>query len=479
MSIVFVPVYVKLIGVESYGLVAFSSTLIGTLSILDMGLSAGITRQTAIYNSQNNKHQSLCDLIFSVEILNWAIAIIAGVLIILLAMPISIHWVNAKELSIETIRKCVMLMGIMFALQFPVSVYDGVMIGMEKQIPNAVINLIFTLLRIIGAILILKYVSAGIVSFFVWQVIITLLITLSEKIYVKFLINKRSIRPIFSIIELKVIWKFAAGMTGLSLITFFLAQIDKIIVSKFLLLEFVGYYSLAFSIASLISQVVAPFQSLVYPKLTSLIAQNKQADLILLYHKSCRWISIIIFPIGFSLIFFAKELLFFWSKNKILTENTYPILQVVALGTICNCLLWVPYWFMLAKGNTKFPIYQNIIASIVLVPLLFWWTSRYGALGASFVWLTVNAGYVLITIPVFHTLYLKGELWHWYKNNMGFPFILSLTLVGIAKYMQAKWFPGFPPLPMCFVGLSCCVLYSLIIPDLRQKIRDLSIKNNA
>ena len=476
ISILFVPIYVKIIGVESYGLVAFFGTLSGSLAILDLGLSTAISRQVAILLTLPDKEKESKDLVFSVEIIYWLIALIVGLLVVLLAQPIALYWIKTKDLPVATVQKAVMLMGAVFAVQFPASIYNGVLIGSDRQIANAVAALIFTTLKAVGVIAVLKLVSPTIESYFIWQVLITLISTYCLRFLVWNNFKVALEKAQFSVVQLKTIWRFAAGMTGISLVTFFLSQIDKIVVSKFVLLEFVGYYNLAFLVSSGITQVISPMQPIIFPKFTALVAGDKQAELVALYHKSCRWIAIIVFPIGFTLILFAKEILFLWTKNPTLTDNTAPIVQVVAAGTICNCMMWVPYWYMLAKGITKFAIYQNIIASIVLVPLLFWWTGEYGALGASFVWLTVNIGYILISMPIFHSLYMKGELMNWYKNDIGVPLVSAAVIALGAKYFQLQMLNNLNILPL-FLVFSCCLLfYALTIPELRTPFFILKAK---
>jgi O-antigen/teichoic acid export membrane protein len=467
VGIIFVPVYVRLIGAESYGLVAFFSTLIGSLAILDLGLSMAISRQVAILRVQEGKVKEMKDLVYSVAVIYWAIAITIGLVIIALARPISIYWVNAKDLPVPVIEKAVILMGIVFAFQFPSSIYNGVMAGLEKQVPNAIITVLFTLLKAIGVILVLKFVSATIGTYFIWQAITTLLFTLALHLFVwkGFSVNKG--KAVFSKLQLKTIWRFAVGMTGISAVTFFISQIDKIVVSKMVLLEFVGYYNLAFMVSGVMNQLVSPLQPVIFPKFAALVAQHKQAELIRVYHKSCRWIAIIIFPIGFTLLVFAKEILLLWTRDPVLTKYTAPILQVCAAGTICNCMMWVPYFFMLAKGITRFIIYQNLIASVILVPLLFWWTGKYGAIGASFVWLSINAGYVLITLPVFHKLYLKGEMWKWIKNDIGLPCIAAGLLVAGAKYFQIQTQPDINRTTFGAMLIILLIIYILIIPEIR------------
>ena len=372
-----------------------------------------------------------------------------------------------------------MLMGVMFAFQWPMSMYNGALIGLNKQIANAVIAVILSILKALGVIIVLKYVSSTVETYFIWQTIVTLVFTVILGQITRFSLPKTGTGMRFSVKELKTIWKFSAGVTGISLITFFLTQIDKIVVSKMVLLEFVGYYTLAFSLSSLLTQIISPLQPVVFPKFSALAAKGDQDGLMKLYHKSCRWVSIIVLPIGLGMIFFAKEILLIWTHNPVLAEHTAPVMQVFAAGTICNCLMWIPYFYMLAKGITKFTIYQNLIAAIILVPLLFWWTREYGILGASFVWLAVNTGYVLISVPIIHSLYIKGELIKWYRDDFIIILLLALAIVVVIKIGSRYLFNGTLNFGHLFLlaGLGA-LFYGLMIREVRHPVFQYLRKRN-
>jgi len=51
ISIAILPIYIKYMGAEAYGLVGFFAMLQGLFSLLDFGLTPTISRQTAQYNS--------------------------------------------------------------------------------------------------------------------------------------------------------------------------------------------------------------------------------------------------------------------------------------------------------------------------------------------------------------------------------------------------------------------------------------------
>jgi O-antigen/teichoic acid export membrane protein len=467
IGIFFVPLYVKIIGSESYGLIAFFGTLTVSLSILDMGLSTTISRQVSVLKVKDKGIKEIADLVFSSEIIYWLIALFAGIIIILLANPISLYWVKAKDLPISTIKTSIMLMGATFACSFPTSIYLGVLNSLELQLQSAIINMFGAIFKFVVVIILLKFFSQTVEMYFGWQILISFILTITFRFYTWYGIKKiqKKLHPTFSIFQLKTIWKFAAGMTGISLITFFLSQVDKIVVSKFVTLDLVGYYGLAFTLAGGITLFISPIIPIVFPKFSTLVAENKKDELSILYQKSCRIISILVMPLGCILIIFAKELLTLWTHNQILVENTTTILKICVAGTALNTLMWIPYWYMLANGITKYTIYQNIIASLILVPLLFWWTSKYGILGASFVWFFVNAGYIIISIPILHKLFLKGQLTTWYKNAFFLPIIYSAISGIIVKLFYSTFFSAISYFSVGFSILLFVIIYFCILPE--------------
>jgi O-antigen/teichoic acid export membrane protein len=470
------PVYIRLIGVESYGLVAFYTSLTGALAILDLGLSTSISRQLSIMRANGTSLGDQRTLLFSIERVYWGIAIFLGLSIVLLAYPIATYWVNSKDLSVSVIQNAVMLMGIAFAFQWPNAIYVGSLTGLQKQSRSAVIGIIYSTLRALMLVLVLKFINSTIEMFFAVQIIMTFLQSTMYRSVTWKQLSLAGHRPKFSREHLLQVKKFAVGVTGISIVSFALTQIDKLVVSKMVLLEFVGYYNLAFVLANIMITVISPMQTVFFPKFSAMVASNQQQQLTDLFHKTARWISIIVIPMGCLFVIFSKEILFLWTKNAVLTEHTAPILRFAAIGTVCNCLMWVPYFYMLAKGITRYTIYQNIIGSLVLTPLLFWWTGKYGAVGASLVWFTVNVGYVLISIPIFHQLYFKGNLAKWYLNNLVKPVFIAGSLALLTKEALDKLDYHYTYLSFGLVLIFLGSIYGMITKEIREYIFALGNK---
>lgn len=76
MGLVFVPLYIKYLGIESYGLIGLFAVLQAWLSLLDMGMTPTLSREMARFTGGAHNAQSIRDLLKSIEIISLAIAML-------------------------------------------------------------------------------------------------------------------------------------------------------------------------------------------------------------------------------------------------------------------------------------------------------------------------------------------------------------------------------------------------------------------
>lgn len=436
MGLAFVPLYLKFLGVEAYGLIGVFTTLQATFGILDMGISATLTREMARLSVLPGKEQEMRDLVRSLELIYWGVAIGLGIIVILMAPLITHHWVNPGRLSSQTVEQSIRIIGFVVALQWPASFYSGGLIGLQKQVLLNGINVAVSTFRGFGAVLILWLISPTIQAFFLWQIIISAVNTFSLGLLLWQALPQVSKKASFRRSILAGVWRFAAGMTGISILATILTQMDKIILSKMLPLEVFGYYTLAGVVSLSLYRVIGPVFSAVYPKLTELVALADYDGLKQLYHKSCQFMSVLILPITAVTAMFSYEILILWTRDPVTTEKTYFLLSILICGTALNGLMNIPYALQLAHGWTKLGLYLNMINVLLLAPMIFFMTKYYGALGGASVWLGLNTSYFFIAIPLVHRRFLPHENWRWYLQDVGAPFIVSIFIAGIGRLLM-------------------------------------------
>ena len=94
MGVIFIPIYIKFMGIESYGLVGVFASLLALFSVLDFGLSATMTREMARLSAVDPTGRDTRSLARTLEVIYWFVALLLGLVVIVLAGPIAHYWVK-------------------------------------------------------------------------------------------------------------------------------------------------------------------------------------------------------------------------------------------------------------------------------------------------------------------------------------------------------------------------------------------------
>ena len=427
-SLAFIPIYIKLMGVEVYGLIGIFMSMSALFALLDMGLSTTLNRELSRLSVLEGSAQESRNLVRTFEIVYWAIGIVIGISVIILAPLIAKYWINSTNVSNELIEESLLIMGMLLAFQWPSSVYSGGLKGLQRQVLYNIIKSFSMLARHVGAVFVLIFVSPSILSFFYWQSFVALVTSIILAAWLWKSLPKSHSKSKFDKNLFLKNRKFVSGMFGISLGTILLTQVDKIILSKMLTLEMFGYYMLAYSIASAFISLVSPIHTALFPKLSQLVAKKNETGISDLYHRGCQLASIIILPISITLILFSKEILSLWVEDSLVVSNTYMLLSLLIVSTTIKAFMTLPYTLQLAHGWTKLAFYKNIIALILLVPLMLWMVQLHQGIGAAWALIFLNLGLLIIEILIMHKRLLKGEMGRWYKQDVFFPILVVVTI---------------------------------------------------
>ncbi len=472
ISLIFVPIYLKYIGPEGYGLIGIFASLQVVLSLLDSGLSTTLNKELARLVVLPGTEQKMRNIVKTLGSIYWVVALTAGLIAVGVSPLLARYWVQPKALSVETITYAFILLSISLVFQFPNGFYSGGLLGLQRQVMLNVIKIVFATLRSVGAILVLLFVSKSILAFFAWTLLISILQAFTNKYFLWYYLPAATHKAVFDKQELKNIWRFAAGMVGISLTAILLTQVDKIILSKLLSLEQFGYYTVACSLGLMISQVVGPLSQSYFPKFASLISLHKTAELKNVYHQACQMISGLVLPATFILVFFSKELIFIWTKNPVTAENTWLITAIYAYGTGINGLMTIPYLLTLAYGWTKLGFYQNIFFLLLMIPLTIFFSFKLGAVGGALSWAIINTLYFLITPHLIHHRFLKGELINWYWKDNLLPFLGCIAVIAAAKFFIFKtvYNNGVELLLIAVTGAAAVMAMVMLANQLKQTV---------
>lgn len=427
----FIPLYLKFLGIEAFGLVGFFSTLMGVMVLADMGFTATINRELARISVRKDSLNEMRNLLRTYEMVYFWISSGLFLTMWVLAPLISEHWLNSNKLQPHEITLAIRLMGIAISFMLPSGLYFGGLMGLQLQLKANIHQTAWSVYRGLGTVLILWLFSPTIIAFAAWQLI-------SNVIYFSFVrfslwralsdefINHK---PQFKWQLLHDTKKYTMGMALIAILSTILTQTDKLAVSKMLSLDMLGYYSIATALASLPLMLANPISSAIFPQFTGIFEKGDRLGLIHLYHKTCKLTSIVIIPAALTLAFFAKDFILAWTSSNLVAREAGFVTSILLLGQLFQAITLVPFNYALSQGQTKLIVKVQIYSIILITPLLFFLLKNFGLKGGSISWLIMNLCSLPPYMYYFHRRFLPGEFKIWILHDVGQPLLITLPII--------------------------------------------------
>ena len=431
MGFAFVPLYIHYLGMEAYGLIGIFALLQSWLALLDLGLTPTLGREMARLLAGAHTPQSIRDLLRSIEWIYVGIAALVALTLLVSAHWLATEWIRADNLPRSTVADALAITGYVIAVRWIAGLYRSALIGLQRQVWLNSCTAIFSTARGAGAVGILACISPTIMAFFIYQGILVTLEALVLAGSVTRSLPKAPYPSRFRWQALRGIWRFAAGMTSITLLSILLVQVDKLVLSKILPLKEFGYYALASTVAGALGLVIGPVNNAVYPRLTEMVAGNQLNLLNAEYHKFSQMLTLMLVPVALVLSFFSQYILLLWTRDPVLTKYISPLVSALSIGTMLNGLMHTPYSLQLAYGWTRFMVVVNAISVLIVVPAIYFSVREYGAIAAACIWVLLNAGYIFIAVPFMHRRLLPKEMWNWYRQDVIVPTLATLAATGL------------------------------------------------
>ncbi len=440
MGLAFIPLYIKYLGMEAYGLIGLFAVLQAWLNLLDMGMAPTLGREMARFIGGTHTAESIRDLLRSIEVIALGIALLASGGVALGSNWIASDWLQAESLPVEIVAQAFSLMGLVVALRFFEGIYRSSIVGLQRQVLFNLINSSAATLRGFGAVVVLAWVSPTIQAFFLWQVLLSIatVVILAGATYTTLPRGERAGRFSFSV--LRPVWRFAGGMVSITFLSILLTQVDKVLLSSQLPLEAFGHYVLAGAIAGSLSVLSSPIGTAYYPRYIELVARVDEVQLRQTFHQSAQMLTIFVAAAAVMLIVFGDRVLLIWTRDAELAERVAPLLRLLAWGTMLHAVSSLVYFLQLAHGVTSITIKVSCVAVAILIPSLLMVVPRYGAIGAAGVWAALNTATMLVTPTLVFRRLLVTEKWRWYVKDVSMPLAAAIVTALTARLVMPEGF---------------------------------------
>ena len=476
VAVIITPLYLQYLGAEAFGLVGFFVVMQNWLNLLDMGLSTTLGRQVAYARGQVNGFKKFHNLLRSFELIFLALTLGIVVGIYFSSNWLGHSWLKSIVLSSENISYCINIMGLIIGLRFFSTIYRSGIIGFEDQIWLNKASVVINSLKYIGSFLILAYVSNDIRRFFEYQLAIGILEAA--------LFNRRfyyNLPPSdISITWFKIDWSifleivpFTLSIAYTSAILIIITQFDKLLLSGFLSLEKFGYFSLITLIAGAIISLSIPVFLAFLPRMTMLVSQGNLKEMIALYVNMTQIITWVTFSSAILISIYSQEILYSLTGDNKAYIWGNEILFWYALGSCIFVLGSFQYYLQNAFGTLRLYVIGSTISLVLLVPLIYFVTMKYGALGAGQLWFIFSVLWFLGWTLVVHSKLVPGFHLKWLAKDL-LPILFCIVVLAYLMkkmiYIDMSESRILISFKIAIIGVGLLTLTSICVRSIRNTV---------
>lgn len=422
IALIVIPMLIKELGEERFGILNLVWIVIGYFSFFDFGIGRTLTKIIAekIGSNLTEEIPSIFWTSFLVMLLVSAI----GGLILFFFVPylISDVFIISDELHGEAISTFYLL-----TISIPIVTTTAGLRGvLEAYQDFGIINVIRVLLGVLtflGPVICLMFVNS-----LYWIVAVLILIRIS--IWILYLIRCLRVSPsISSEVKFKSnlinpIMKLGGWITIANLVAPFMIFSDRFLIGALVSASAVTYYATPFEVITKLLLIPGALVLVLFPVFSASYNSNPEFSK-KLFLSGTKFTFLILYPVIFLIVSFAYQGLEFWLGNEFAGNSTL-ILQLLAIGVLLNSLASVPFNFFQGIGKPSIPALVNLIE--LPFYLLFMWIAikNWGIKGAAFVWLV---RIIIDTSILFFIAQKKDNVFAGYGKKLLTFFIMISILV--------------------------------------------------
>jgi O-antigen/teichoic acid export membrane protein len=377
-----IPLIVKAIGTDRFGILTLAWVLTGYLSMLDLGLGRALTKIVAEKIGENR----------TAEIPGTIWTALSGLVLISIAVGLIFwscsHWVVNDLLKIPAdLKKETLYTFYLLAAVIPVVVvsvgFRGVLEAYQRF---DLVNAARIPLGIYSFAAPLAVIPFSVKLYFIIALLLLgRLITASIQFYLCCRVSSRLLKD-FSV-DFKIfvaLLRFGGWMTVTNVISPLLVYLDRFFIGALLSIAAVAYYATPSEVITKLTLVSGALMSVVFPAISASYNVDRQRAAFLV-ERGLKYVFIVIFPIVLVLISFTLEGLRFW-LNEDFAQNSKNVTQILAIGIFFYCMGQIPYAFIQGAGRPDLTAKLHLLEMPVYLILLFGAIHWAGIVGAAIVW---------------------------------------------------------------------------------------------
>ena len=434
VNLLYTPYMLRMMGQSEYGLYSLVASVIGYLTILDLGFGSAIVRYTAKFRAEGKSDEQY--RMFGMFLLLYSgIGLIAFFVGLCLYFNVdNIFGDTMAVLELSRARTMMLILIFNLAFTFPMSIFGSIMSAYERFVFPKIINIVRIILNTGIMILLLSYGYKAI-AMVTLMTIFNVLTLIINYIYCKKILHIKIIYGHFQ-------WGFLAEVSVYSLWIFLNAIMDKIYWStgQFVLGAVAGtiavsVYAVAIQLQSMYLQFSVAISSVFLPKVTGMVTlKASDKELSDLFIRTGRIQNIIMSFILFGFIIFGQQFINLWAGDNY--SNAYYMTIAFFLSLYIPLIQNMGITILQARNQMKFRSVLYIVLAFIALLLEIVLAKIWGGIGCA---LAVSLALIIGQGLVMNIYYQRVQriniikFWKEIVKMDFFPVVLTVLFIYVTK----------------------------------------------
>ncbi len=382
VALLTIPLLIRGLGIERFGILTLAWTLISYFSLFDFGISRALTQFIAEKLAAGSREDTSSIVRTSLCLL-FLLGAVGGLVMLMAAPWLVNHVLTAQNTPQREVLISLALLSISVPFIISTAGLCGVLSAYQRfDLINAV-RIPASIITFCGPALVLLFSGSliFIITFLVFEQIIVCLVYCILGLRVMPALRKGGWLPGRGIIPLL---KFGTWMTISNIVGPIMVYMDRFFIGAIISLSAVAYYVTPYEVVTKLWIIPGSLVSVIFPAFASHFLHDRET-VKLYYARSIKYIFLVLFPVTLLVICVAHEGLSLWLGTEF-ADNSTRVLQWLSLGIFINSLAQVPLTLIQGIGRPDVTTKVHLLELPCYLAVLLLLLSRYGIEGAAIAW---------------------------------------------------------------------------------------------
>lgn len=466
IQLVYTPLLLRMLGQSEYGLYSLVNSVIGYLSILDLGFGNAIIVYTAKYRAKNDK-RSEEKLHGMFKIIFYIIGVVTILLGLVLYFNLNLLFGNTMT-DVELKKARIMMLILIFNLgvTFAFSIYSSIISAYEKFTFQKIIAIMSAVMK---PVIMIPLLFLGMKSITMTLVItiINVAVVFSNYMFCRKKLNLKVKYNGFDKILFKKILSYSIWIFLGVIVDKVNWSVDQFVLGAVSGTIAVSIYSIASTLNQLFLNLSTAISSVFLPKMSALVSKDATPEVLTKeFIKVGRIQYYIMFLACSGLVLFGKQFIILWAGKNF--EQSYYVALFLIIPLCVPLIQNLGLSIMQAMNKYKFRSISTTIMAIFNLVISILLARKFGAVGSAMGTCIALIICNIILINIYYYKEIKLDVIKFWKNIIKMTILFTIPILIIIIIMKLTNLTGivnFVVYGSIYTIIYCFNAYFLIMNE--------------